>query len=160
MLFVINFVQFCFIDTYDIVTVVGSHIANHIESEALIEIIRLVKRGNKIALPDKRSNIIIPKKHLYIVLFIFPGGIVCIVARMESLSNLDKYKDSFFPLCNDLENAGKWQKIECCPCPYWGKIQGYQLLYRVCWPLIFFMLSSLFFLLICHHPCEHCFIYI
>ena len=62
MLFVINFVQFCFIDTYDIVTVVGSHIANHIESEALIEIIRLVKPGNKIALPDNRSNIIIPKK--------------------------------------------------------------------------------------------------
>ena len=137
MLFVINFVHFCFIDTYDIVTVVGSHIANHIESEALIEIIRLVKPGNKIAFRDNRSTITIPKKQgvydvLYIVLFIFPGGIVCIVARMESLSNLDKYKDSFFPLCNDLENAGKWQKIECCPCPYWGKIQGYQLLYRVC----------------------------
>lgn len=32
-------------DSYDIVTVVGSHIANHIESEALIEIIRLVKSG-------------------------------------------------------------------------------------------------------------------
>lgn len=32
-------------DSYDIVTVVGSHIANHIESEALIEIIRLVRSG-------------------------------------------------------------------------------------------------------------------
>lgn len=62
MLFVINFVQFCFIDTYDIVTVVGSHIANHIESEALIEIIRLVKPGNKIAFRDNRSTITIPKK--------------------------------------------------------------------------------------------------
>lgn len=60
------------------------------------------------------------------------GGIVCIVARMESLSNLDKYKDSFFPLCDDLEKAGKWTKIECSPCPYWNRIQGVQLVYRVC----------------------------
>ncbi|XP_061195921.1 methyltransferase-like protein 27 [Saccostrea echinata] len=91
-------------NSYDIVTVVGSHIANHIESEALIEIIRLVK----------------------------PGGIVCIVARMESLSNLDKYKDSFFPLCQKLEEEQKWRKIDCSSCPYWSKIEGVQIVYRVC----------------------------
>ena len=32
-------------DTYDIITVVGSHGPNHIESEAIYEMIRLVKSG-------------------------------------------------------------------------------------------------------------------
>lgn len=59
---------------------------------------------------------------------------------MESLSNLDKYKDSFFPLCDDLEKAGKWTKIECSPCPYWNRIQGVQLVYKVCWIVFWLVL--------------------
>ena len=35
--------------SYDIITVVGSHGVNHIESEALYEIIRLTKPGTYIA---------------------------------------------------------------------------------------------------------------
>lgn len=82
---------------------------------------------------DFNQVIFLRATHVFYPDFIFfLGGIVCIVARMESLSNLDKYKDSFFPLCNDLEKAGKWTKIECSPCPYWNRIQGVQLVYRVC----------------------------
>lgn len=36
---------FVYIGSYDIVTVVGSHTKNHIKSEALEEMIRLVKSG-------------------------------------------------------------------------------------------------------------------
>ena len=62
----------------------------------------------------------------------FLGGIVCIVARMESLTNLDEYKDTFFPLCDQLEKDGRWNKIECSSCPYWQKVEGAQVIYQVC----------------------------
>ena len=62
----------------------------------------------------------------------FLGGIVCIVARMESLTNLDEYKDTFFPLCDQLEKDGRWKKIECSSCPYWQKVEGAQVIYQVC----------------------------
>lgn len=95
--------------SYDIVTVVGSHAVNHIKSEALYEMIRLTK----------------------------PGGIICIAARMESFKNLEEYKD-FYPLCYELEKAGRWQIVESSSCPYFKKVdgdevlmEGAQVLYKV-----------------------------
>lgn len=60
-----------------------------------------------------------------VIIFFFKfvlGGIVCIVVWMESLFNLDKYKDFFFLLCDDFEKVGKWIKIECLLCLYWNRI--------------------------------------
>ncbi|XP_048766769.2 methyltransferase-like protein 27 [Ostrea edulis] len=89
--------------SYDIITVVGSHGPNHIKSEALYELIRLTKSG----------------------------GVVCIVTRMEHLRNLKEYKDSFFPLCDQLEKDGKWKKIACSSCPFWNTVEGVQIMYRI-----------------------------
>lgn len=90
--------------SYDIITVVAAHTKNHIKGEALEEMIRLVKSG----------------------------GILCIVAHMEGFYELEEYKDSFFPLCDQLEKDGKWQKIECSECPFWSDVKGLKFLYRVC----------------------------
>lgn len=68
----------------------------------------------------------------YLNFFLLLGGIVCIVARMESLTNLEEYKDTFFPLCDQLEKEGRWQKIDSSSCPYWQKVEGAQVLYKVC----------------------------
>ncbi|KAK3088380.1 hypothetical protein FSP39_018440 [Pinctada imbricata] len=90
-------------DTYDVITVVGSHGPNHIKCEAINEMIRLVK----------------------------PGGYVCIVTRMENFRIVDEYKDKFFPMCDSLEKAGKWTMKKRDPCPYLEGIQGVCICYQV-----------------------------
>lgn len=56
---------------------------------------------------------------------------------MESFKKLEEYKD-FYPLCDELEKAGRWQKVESSSCPYFKKVgrdegllEGAQVLYKV-----------------------------
>jgi hypothetical protein len=69
-------------------------------------------------------------KYDKISVLLFPGGIVCIVTRMENFRNLEEYKYSFFPLCDKLENDGKWKKIDCSSCPFWESVEGVQVVYK------------------------------
>ena len=64
--------------------------------------------------------------------FIFTGGYICIVSRMENFKIVSEYKDSFFPLCYKLESEGKWRKVDCSTCAYLPNIEGVKIIYQVC----------------------------
>jgi hypothetical protein len=67
-----------------------------------------------------------------LTVLLIPGGIACIVTRQVHLHNLEEYKDSFFPLCDQLEKEGKWKKIECSSCPCWDTVDGVSIIYKKC----------------------------
>ncbi|CAG2232496.1 unnamed protein product [Mytilus edulis] len=46
------------------------------------------------------------------LLFSNPGGIICIVNRRSPFCESPDYVNKFFPLCDQLEQEGKWKKEE------------------------------------------------
>ncbi|XP_063409846.1 methyltransferase-like protein 27 isoform X2 [Mytilus trossulus] len=71
-------------DSFDLLAVVGSFGTGHIPYDAIIEMIRITK----------------------------PGGVICISNRRSPFYESPDYVDKFFPLCDQLEQEGKWKKEE------------------------------------------------
>lgn len=46
---------------------------------------------------------------------------------MESFKDLEEYRD-FYPLCDELEIAGRWQKVKSSSCPYFKEVNGAEVL--------------------------------
>ena len=42
--------------------------------------------------------------------YLITGGIICIVNRRSPFLQFPEYVDNFFPLCDQLEQEGKWKK--------------------------------------------------
>lgn len=46
---------------------------------------------------------------------------------MESFKDLEEYRD-FYPLCDELERAGRWQTVKSSSCPYFKEVNGAEVL--------------------------------
>ena len=68
----------------------------------------------------------------WLCFYLITGGIICIVNRRSPFLQLPEYVDNFFPLCDQLEQEGKWKKEEITTFSgFMGEADGIGIIYRV-----------------------------
>jgi hypothetical protein len=69
----------------------------------------------------------------WLCFYLITGGIICIVNRRLPFLQLSEYVDNFFPLCDQLEQEGKWWKKEEITIfsRFMGEADGICIIYRV-----------------------------